>query len=150
VRPIGFQITFDAVDPHALARFWAAALGYEVEDNDAMIRQLLDEGVASDDDVTEIDGVLAWRTGTAIRHPDDLDTDPFGDPAPRRLLFLQVPEPKATKNRVHLDLNVGRDRIDDEVDRLTGLGARELYRIDEPGGFHTTMADPEGNEFCVQ
>ena len=33
--------------------------------------------------------------------------------------------------------------------RLTALGARELWKVDEPGAFHTTMADPEGNEFCV-
>lgn len=148
--PIGFQITFDAADPHAQASFWAAALGYEVEIDSDFIRSILDQGLATEDDVLEIDGELFWRTGSAIRHPADLDTGPHDDPAPRRLLFMAVPEPKAGKNRVHLDLNVGRDRIDDEVARLTDLGARELYRIAEPGAFHTTMADPEGNEFCVQ
>ena len=148
--PIGYQVTVDAHDPHAQARFWAAALGYVVEDNDAMIREILEHGPATDDDVVKIDGRLHWRTMSAIRHPDDVDTGPFEDPAPRRVLFIAVPEAKTVKNRVHLDLNVGRDRLDDEVARLTGLGATELYRVDEPGAFHTTMADPEGNEFCVQ
>ncbi|HSK24090.1 MAG TPA: VOC family protein [Egicoccus sp.] len=148
--PIGFQITVDAIDPHAQARFWAAALHYHLEADDTFIRQLLDEGVATRDDVVEIDGTLFWRTGSAIRHPDDVGTGPFEDPAPRRLLFMAVPEPKTVKNRVHLDLNVGRERIDAEVQRLIALGAAELYRVDEPGAFHTTLADPEGNEFCVQ
>ena len=150
MNPIGYQLTFDARDAHAQARFWAAALGYVVEDHEAMIRDLLDQGVAGDDDVVEVDGQLFWATGAAIRHPDDVDRDPFADPAPRRLLFLNVPEHKTVKNRLHLDLNVGRERIDDEVARLAGLGATEQYRVDEPGAFHTTMTDPEGNEFCVQ
>jgi hypothetical protein len=140
MEPISFQVTVDSADPHAQARFWAAALGYGVEDNHDFVKQMLDAGVATEDDVTEIDGRLFWRTGAAVRHP-------AGAP---RLLFMHVPEPKAVKNRWHLDLNVGREHIDAEVARLTGLGARELYRVDEPGAFHTTMADPEGNEFCVQ
>ncbi len=148
--PIGYQVTVDAHDPHAQASFWAAALGFVVEDNDAVIREVLEHGPATEDDVVEIDGRLHWRTMSAIRHPDDVGTGPFEDPAPRRLLFIAVPEAKTVKNRVHLDLNVGRDRIDEEVARLTGLGATELYRVDEPGAFHTTMVDPEGNEFCVQ
>ncbi|MFA9447155.1 VOC family protein [Egicoccus sp. AB-alg6-2] len=148
--PIGFQVTFDANDPHAQARFWAAALHYELEADDTMIRRLLDDGVVTEEDVVEIDGTLFWRTGSAIRHPADADVGPFEDPAPRRLLFLAVPEGKTVKNRVHLDLNVGTDNIDAEVARLTELGARELYRVDEPSSTHTTMADPEGNEFCVQ
>lgn len=61
-----------------------------------------------------------------------------------------MPEPKTGKNRVHLDLDVGRDRLDAEVARLVTLGATERYRVDEPGSFHVTLTDPEGNEFCVQ
>jgi hypothetical protein len=140
MEPISFQVTVDSTDPHAQARFWAAALGYNVEDHHDFVKQMLDAGVATADDVTEIDGRLCWATGAAIRHPD-------GTP---RLLFMGVPEPKAVKNRWHLDLNVGRDNIDTEVARLAALGAHELYKVDEPGAFHTTMADPEGNEFCVQ
>ncbi len=150
MQPIGYQVTFDVHDPHAQAHFWAAALGYEVEDHDPVIRRILDQGIASRDDVVEIDGRLYWSVAAAIRHPDDTDRDALTDPAPRRLLFWQVPEDKAGKNRLHLDLNVGRDRLDDEVARLTALGATELYRVDEPHSFHVTLADPEGNEFCLQ
>jgi hypothetical protein len=138
--PIDFQVTIDSADPHAQVRFWAEALGFQVEDNHDFVQQMLDGGVASEDDVVTIDGRLFWRIGAAIRHPS-------GEP---RLLFMHVPEAKSVKNRWHLDLNVGRERIDDEVARLTTLGAHALYKIDEPGAFHTTMADPEGNEFCVQ
>ena len=148
--PLGYQLTIDAQDPHAQARYWAAALGYDIERDDAFIRDIIDQGLATWDDVVERDGALFWRIGAAIRHPDDRGVAPHEDPAPRRLLFLAVPEAKSAKNRLHLDLNVGRDRIDAEVERLVALGARELYRVDEPGAFHTTMADPEGNEFCVQ
>ena len=66
------------------------------------------------------------------------------------LTFQHVDEPKQVKNRWHIDVNVGRGRIDAEVSRLRGLGATPLYQVDEPGAFHTTMADPAGNEFCVQ
>jgi glyoxalase superfamily protein len=140
MAPIDFQVTVDATDPHALAKFWAAALGYDNEDHSAFIRQMLDQGVVTDDDVLEVDGRLAWRTGAAVRHPD----------GSRRILFMQVSDPTPGKNRWHLDLNVGRDNIDTEVARLTTLGAMERYKIDEPGASHTTMADPEGNLFCVQ
>jgi hypothetical protein len=148
--PVSFQVTIDCVDPHAQARFWAAALGYDLEDHSDLIRTLLDRGVASADDVVEIDGGLAWRTLAAIRHPAD---PPYGAPGARdarRILFQQVPDPTPGKNRWHFDLNVGKDDIDAQVARLITLGAQELYKVDEPGAFHTTMADPEGNRFCVQ
>jgi hypothetical protein len=138
--PVDFQVTVDALDPHALAAFWAEALGYDIEDHSDFIRSLLDQGVAQDNDVVDIDGRLSWRVGEAIRHPGD---------GPR-MLFMQVTDPTPGKNRWHVDLNVGRDNIGTEVARLTTLGATELYKIDEPGEFHTTMADPEGNLFCVQ
>jgi predicted enzyme related to lactoylglutathione lyase len=65
------------------------------------------------------------------------------------LLLQGVPEPKAGKNRMHLDIVV--DDIEAEIHRLLGLGAR---RVDEsPQSFGGTrwvrMADPEQNEFCV-
>ena len=150
MRPIGYQVTFDVHDPHGQARFWAAALGYEVEDHDAAIREVLSKGIATQDDVVEIDCQLFWSVAAAIRHPADADRGALDDTAPRRLLFWQVPEEKTVKNRLHLDLNVGRDHLDSEVERLTALGATELYRVDEPHSFHVTLADPEGNEFCLQ
>jgi hypothetical protein len=150
--PLSFQVTVDCADPHRQSRFWAAALRYDVEHADAQIKELLASGIATADDVVEFEGELAWRTGAAIRRPAE---------GPRsgafRVLFLRVPEPKSIKNRWHLDLNVtvrgevgARRRVEAEVGRLKGLGATELYRVDSVEGFHVTMADPEGNEFCVQ
>ena len=142
------QMTVDCSDPHAQARFWAQALGWVVERHTAMIQSLLDQGVARPDQVIEIDGELAWSTVEALRHPEHDAIRELGGAA--RMLFQVVEEPKTVKNRMHLDLNVGKEQIDPEVARLTSLGARELWKVDEPGAFHTTMADPEGNEFCVQ
>ncbi len=142
------QMTVDCSDPHTQAKFWAQALGWVVERHTAMIQSLLDQGVARPDQVIEIDGELAWSTVEALRHPEHDAIRELGGTA--RMLFQVVEEPKTVKNRMHLDLNVGKENIEAEVARLTSRGARELWKVDEPGAFHTTMADPEGNEFCVQ
>jgi hypothetical protein len=135
-----FQIAIDTSDCHAVADFWAAALGYEVEHHDEQIRGLLDAGVATATDVIERDGHLCWATGAAC-------TDPTG--ARPRLLFQNVPEPKTGKNRVHLDIHVGPDGRDAEVERLVGLGATRLWEASQGPHSWVTLADPEGNEFCV-
>ena len=62
-----------------------------------------------------------------------------------RLLFHQVPEGKAGKNRLHLDLVAAE--WDSEMDRLSGLGANRIRDVENGGARWTTMADPEGNEF---
>ena len=67
-----------------------------------------------------------------------------------RLLFIEVPEGKTVKNRLHLDLRPTDRTRDAEVVRLLGLGARQLADHRRPdGGGWVTLADPEGNEFCV-
>lgn len=69
---------------------------------------------------------------------------------PRRgpvLMFIKVPEGKSAKNRVHLDLDAA-DRAA-EVERLVALGATIVHDREEWGTRWTTLADPEGNEFCV-
>jgi predicted enzyme related to lactoylglutathione lyase len=66
-------------------------------------------------------------------------------------VFVDVPEAKAVKNRVHLDL-MPRDRSqEEEVARIESLGGRLIddRRQAGPGGW-VVMADPEGNEFCVE
>lgn len=63
------------------------------------------------------------------------------------MMFIQVPEGKEVKNRVHLDLQAG-DR-GAEVERLVGLGATLIHDKDEWETRWTTLNDPEGNEFCV-
>ena len=84
----------------------------------------------------------------------DLDSDgtyldlvpPPGSPP----VYLQrVPEPKLTKNRLHMDLFTTEP--DALIERLTSTGAS---KIGEPmtaseGGWWQVMADPDGNEFCV-
>jgi hypothetical protein len=109
-------LSVDAADPVALAAFWAAALGW---------RQTYD----GEDEVVLEPPVGSPQDGVA---PD--------------LLFLRVPDHKAGKNRLHLDLRP----IDQaaEVARLAALGAQ---RVDIGQGEQTwvVLADPEGNEFCV-
>ena len=150
MEPRAFQVTFDAIDPHAQARFWAAALGWTLEVSTPFIQNLLDQGIAQRSDVIEIDGELFWTVGSAIAHPAGRGDPVDGSSGARRVLFMGVPEAKSVKNRVHLDVNVGPDQRAAEVARLTDLGATVLYEIDEPSGHHVTLADPEGNEFCVQ
>lgn len=148
--PIDVKLVIDCRDPHRLAAFWAAALGYLVEDNSALVRQLLDAGAVPEAATVVVDGRTAFRDLAAVRHPDD-PVQPFtGIGLGRRLLFQSVPEPKTTKNRLHLDLHVGADAQAVEVARLTALGARVLARVDDRGSRHVTMVDPEDNEFDVQ
>src|SRR5947208_1570256 len=136
-----FQVTVDCSSPHELADWWAEALGWTVEPSDeAFIRRMIAAGHASEEDTTTHRGVLVWKEGAAVTSPE---------PGRPRLLFMQVPEPKTVKNRLHLDLRFGAERQEAEVARLTGMGATELWRGRQ--GPHTcvTMADPEGNETCV-
>ncbi|WP_182902326.1 VOC family protein [Microbispora sp. H10830] len=143
-----WKLVIDCADPHAQAAFWAEALGYEVEDNSAVVGRLLAAGVVGEEAVTP--DRAAFRTLRAVRHPDDPVDPDTGTGLGRRILFQAVPEPKAGKNRLHIDLHAGPERRDAEVDRLKALGAAVLRTVREPGGHHVTMADPEGNEFDVQ
>ncbi len=140
------QVVFDCADPGRLARFWAEALGYRLQDPptgfDSWEAWLADQGVPEDD----------WNAASAVVDPDGVGP---------RIYFQRVPEPKVVKNRVHLDLNVGaghaagldesRRLVDAEVDRLMALGA-SIFRPGsvERGEYWVVMQDPEGNEFCVQ
>jgi Glyoxalase-like domain len=113
------HLVLDANDPARLARFWASALNWVIPDEAA----------------------------------DEVDVCPAGyshpDPAAVPLVFVPVPEPKAGKNRVHLDLaSMSLAHQADLVARLRGLGASpvDLGQGDVPW---VVLADPEGNEFCV-
>ncbi|MGI9031775.1 MAG: VOC family protein [Ilumatobacteraceae bacterium] len=134
------QIAIDADDPHRLNRFWAEAFGYEIEDHQPLIEQVLAAGYTTEDDVIEIDGRKAWREAAASKDPEGRGP---------RLLFPKVPEAKTVKNRVHLDLHVGEERRAAEVERLLGLGATKLWDGQLGPQTWVTLADPEGNEFCV-
>jgi hypothetical protein len=68
----------------------------------------------------------------------------------QRLLFIRVPDDKVVKNRLHLDLRPVDGSREDEVARLVALGATQLADFRRPDGSGwITLADPEGNEFCV-
>ena len=149
--PVHHQVVVYASDPHRLARFWAEAMGYVLENNEVLIDAVLAAGGAQESDTVVIDDRRFWSEAVAIGHPDDPVDEGTGIIYGRRILFeLQATE-KCDENRVHLDLNVGRDRIDEETARLIGLGATLLYeRRDPPRGYFNRLADPEGNEFCIQ
>ncbi len=139
---------FDAADPHRLAAFWADALHYEHEEIDAFVTSLVEAGHVPSEYTIEIAGKRRWRSVASLRHPDDpVDQRGFG--TGRRVLFQAVPEPKTVKNRVHLDLVVGPEAHDAEVQRLVGLGATVLGVHEGDEGRWTLLADPEGNEFDV-
>jgi hypothetical protein len=105
---------------------------------------MIAEGHATDDDTLFHNGTLVWKEGAAIRHPDGPDQGPR-----RRVLFQLVPEAKTVKNRVHLDVWVGAEHLDAELERLTTRGAKFLHRRRQGPHAWITVADPEGNEFCI-
>src|ERR1700685_4604964 len=110
----------DANDPPKLARFWAAALDWVVEE---------EEGA------------------------EEVDVSPAGyecpDPVALPIVFLPVPNPKATKTRLHIDLaSQSAEHQASLVERLRELGARPLD-IAQGAVPWVVLADPEGNEFCV-
>ena len=92
----------------------------------------------------------------------DMDGDPnlpgheecmIRDPETGHLvLFIEVPEPKTAKNRIHLDLRPRDLTQAEEVERLLGIGATQVWDLRGkygPGTGWVTLADPEGNEFCI-
>lgn len=137
---LSIQIAIDCHDPHALADFWAAALGYTPDRDEAFIQRMITEGKATAADTTMHDGALVWADGEAINPPH---------PGLPRIYLQRVPEGKVVKNRVHLDVHVGSEHRDAVVERLIELGAARLYDGQQGPYSWVTMADPEGNEFCV-
>ena len=113
------HLVIDAAEPARLARFWAAALDWEIA-------------------VDEPDEAAVEPRG--YRYPD---------PVALPLVFVPVTEPKTGKNRLHLDLATeSAEHQAAEVDRLLGLGAvhADIGQGQVPW---VVLADPEGNEFCL-
>ena len=117
------HITFDCADPYALAGFWSRLLGYHEDPADPN------------------------RPGAEAA----LIFDPQGDAG---LLFIRVPEGKAAKNRLHFDVRPdGFDSTtrDQALEHVLELGAAVVDDRREPDGTGwVVLADPEGNEFCLE
>jgi catechol 2,3-dioxygenase-like lactoylglutathione lyase family enzyme len=127
------QLSLDAEDPQRLIGFWCEVLGYE--------REPLGDSTRAELEAMGLDPASSGRWFAAAVDPDGRGP---------RLLAQRVPEPKSAKNRLHLDLHVDSTAaLEDEVDRLVGLGASRQAGHDEHGTRWTVLADPEGNEFCV-
>ena len=147
---LSWKLVIDSADAAAMADFWAAALGYEVEDPGALIDQLLAAGRISAEAVAEHRGHRIFRGLAGIRHPDDPFDQVSGVGRGRRLLFQDVPEAKSVKNRLHIDVHSGDGGLDQLVSRLEGLGATRVREVDQgPAGHWWVLQDPEGNEFCA-
>jgi catechol 2,3-dioxygenase-like lactoylglutathione lyase family enzyme len=116
------ELAIDCADPSSLARFWCSVLGYEVQD--------------------EADGTVT------IGSPLVPEGRNRPGPVPPTLTFARVPEGRAGKNRLHLDLSPADREQDEEVRRLLGLGARPAD-VGQGEVSWVVLADPEGNEFCV-
>ena len=139
------QVVFDCAEPDVLARFWAGMLGYMVQPSP--------EGFESWEVWLESMNIPKerWNEASAV-------VDPEGKGP--RIYFQRVPEAKSVKNRVHLDVNAGgprgtpdaerRANVAASVERALSLGARVLYEGEQDGEQWVTLADPEGNEFCIQ
>jgi hypothetical protein len=140
-----FQLVIDCHDPHELADWWAETMEWQVEAQDeAFIRSMIEQGFAVEGDTCVHRGRLVWREGTAI-HPDAA-----AGPDRPRWLFMNVPEPKQVKNRLHIDLrsDEGTD-LDARRAELVARGATVLHEGRQGPHTWVTMADPQGNEFCV-
>lgn len=138
---LDLQVVVDSNAPHELADWWAEALGWRVEPQDeAFITRMVQAGAAREADTMRHRGALVWALGAAITSPE---------PGRPRVLFQRVPEPKSVKNRLHLDVRVGPELREAEIARLIGLGATELGRHAQGPMEWATLADPQGNEFCV-
>ena len=116
------ELVLDCRDPSSLARWWAEVLDFAV----------LEE---TEDGIVEIGPPAQGAKG----------------PAPT-LVFVPVPEPKAGKLPLHIDVNATDRSQDEELDRLLGLGATRVDvgqgPLSDTMNWHV-LADPEGNEFCL-
>jgi predicted enzyme related to lactoylglutathione lyase len=73
----------------------------------------------------------------------------FSPDGRQRVLFIEVPEGKSVKNRLHFDLTPTDRTREQEVEHLLGRGATMHQDLRRPDGGWATLLDPEGNEFCV-
>lgn len=146
---VKIQVSFDCADPDKLARFWAEALRYRLEEPP--------QGFATWQDYWRARGLPEEELTGDGGYDSVIDPAGVGP----RLWFQKVPEGKVLKNRLHLDLSVTsgdrpvevrRAQLDAEAERLVRLGAtlsKVLVVEGLPDYYAITLLDPEGNEFCI-
>ncbi len=138
-------ITVDCTDATAVAAFWCRALGY-----------------------LEAPPPIGWSDWPSFLRDHDVPEDEWGDGASivpaagdgPRISFLKVPEPKAVKNRIHLDVKVSGGRHIDQALRERRIREKVAELVEHGATVaredflqecldHVVLLDPEGNEFCV-
>jgi glyoxalase superfamily protein len=137
---VPISLVLDCADPLRVGAFWRQALGYVEADPP--------------------EGHESWAEVAAAAPADGIGyliTDPDGTGP--SMLFQVVPEPKAAKNRLHIDIRLSqgaprpseeeRGRIEAGVAPLVELGATVLRRHEDPDDWFVVLQDPEGNEFCL-
>jgi len=143
---VTYQLVIDCASPELLAVFWAEALHY--------VPAPPPSGFDSWDAYLRSIGVPEAELG----HGPDRIADPLGEGP--TIWFQVVPDRKATKNRIHIDVNASgwrgsldtrRERVEAEAARLVSLGATRLHAMAEEGldFYAVAMSDPEGNEFDI-
>ncbi|HEY1295560.1 MAG TPA: VOC family protein [Chloroflexota bacterium] len=115
------ELVIDCKDPNRVAEFWAAVLGYEI----------IDRGPEGE---------------VEIGRPRSSKGDASGAPT---LVFVRVPEDKAVKNRIHIDVNPTETDQSNELRRLIRLGARRVDVGQSQDVSWIVLADVEDNEFCL-
>lgn len=145
--PVHFQLVIDCADPDLLARFWVAALGYQLAPPPA--------GFTTWNDFYRRLGVPEEELVDGADRISDPDGHGPG------IWFHVVADVKTVKNRLHLDIHASgqwpdpietrRRRVNAEARRLAGLGATITGALSEEGLDHYAvgMKDPEGNEFDI-
>jgi hypothetical protein len=116
------HVTVDCHDAYALSEWWKPVLGYSDVPDDP----------------------------NEPGHVECMIVDPAGSHVP--LLFIEVPEGKERKNRLHLDLRPSERPQEEELADLLAHGATvvaDRRGIHGPGSGWVVLGDPEGNEFCI-
>jgi hypothetical protein len=116
------HIAVDCANAYALSEWWKPVLGYTDDPDDP----------------------------NEPGHEECMIVDPTGSGP--QVLFVEVPDAKTVKNRVHFDLRPREGTRDAELEWLLSHGATlvdDLRSIRGPGIGWAVLADPEGNEFCI-
>ena len=143
-RSFNIQIVIETQAPHELAAWWAEALGWVQEfPDEAMVTALINEGLASEEDLIEFRGQRAWASASALHQESN------GVSTGARIYVRGVRTEKVGRNRLHWDVEAQPDGIDTVVERLVKIGATRLGESQQGPNRSVHLLDIHGNEFCV-